>query len=93
MFLKKSIPQLLPVFFVGLLVIASFIDYNFNFCYILFRDGHTVVGIIFVIIYNVLLVIFIICYIMATFTDPGSPPKDVVYVLSENELASYYTTL
>jgi len=30
---------------------------------------------------------------MATFTDPGSPPKDVVYVLSENELASYYTTL
>jgi len=46
---------------------------------ILFRDGNIVAGLIFVIIYNVLLVIFAICYIMATFTDPGSPTK-VIYI-------------
>jgi len=30
---------------------------------------------------------------MVSFTDPGTPTKDVVNVLSENELTSFYTTL
>jgi len=40
-----------------------------------------------------LLIIFLISYIKVTFSDPGSPTKDVVNVLSGNELSSFYTTL
>ncbi|ORX53306.1 zf-DHHC-domain-containing protein [Piromyces finnis] len=93
MYMRRNIGQYFPVLLVFGLIIASFIDYNFNYCRGLFSDGYIVQGIIYVVIYNVILVFFTYSYIMVTFSDPGSPTKDVVNVLSGDELASFYTTL
>jgi len=93
MYLRKSFGQYLPILLVYGLVIASFIDYIFNYCWSLISEGHIVQSIIYLIIYNVLLVFFVYSYNMVTFTDPGCPTKDVINVLSKDELASYYTTL
>jgi len=93
MFVRKSKSQYLPVLLVFFLIIASFIDYNFNYIWSLFSEGNIIQGLIYIVIYNVFFVIFTYSYIMVTFSDPGYPTKDVVNILTENELESFYTTL
>ncbi|ORX77228.1 zf-DHHC-domain-containing protein [Anaeromyces robustus] len=93
MFIKKTTVQYLPVLLVFFLVISSFIDYNFNYIWSLFSKGNIIQGLIYVLIYHVFLVFFLYSYIMVTFSDPGYATKDVVNVLTANELESFYTTL
>ncbi|KAL6630362.1 hypothetical protein LY90DRAFT_665906 [Neocallimastix californiae] len=67
---RKNLIEYFPIFMVYGLVIASFIDYNFNFC-----------------------LFFVYCYYMVTNTDPGSPSRDAVNIISDAELTSYYSSL
>lgn len=76
MYIKKSFGQSLPILFVFILCIGSYIIYNFSICGDLIKENRKIQAYTYIIIYNILFVLFMFAYIAVSYTDPGSPNKE-----------------